>query len=113
MTVEESIHVVFDETTHTEQESMKNYVEDDDQNTILHPIVKQPIDSMKQPVEILHQDDLRKEWRIPRDLSVDNIIGQIDNGMSTRNFISNYYKHYIWSMPTSISFLIDKRMSIQ
>ena len=35
MTVEESIHVVFDETNHAEQESMKNYVEENDQNTIL------------------------------------------------------------------------------
>jgi len=34
-TVEESIHVVFDETNHAEQESVKNYVEEDDQNTIL------------------------------------------------------------------------------
>jgi len=30
MTVEESIHVVFDETNHEEEESMKNYAEEDD-----------------------------------------------------------------------------------
>ena len=35
MTVEESIHIVFNETNHAEQESVKNYVEEDDQNTIL------------------------------------------------------------------------------
>jgi len=35
MTVEESIHVVFDETNHTEQKSMKNYAEEDYHNTIL------------------------------------------------------------------------------
>jgi len=29
----------------------------------------------KQPVEILQQEELPKEWRIPRDLSVENIIG--------------------------------------
>ena len=30
---------------------------------------------MKQPVEILQQEELPKEWRIPRDLLVQNIIG--------------------------------------
>ena len=35
MTMEESIHVVFGETNHTEQESMKSYAEEDDQTTIL------------------------------------------------------------------------------
>jgi len=40
-----------------------------------------------------NQDDLPKEWRIPIDLFVDNIIGQIDKGVSTRNSISNYCKH--------------------
>jgi len=36
---------------------------------------KQPIDYAEQPVEILQQEELPKEWRIPRDLSVENIIG--------------------------------------
>jgi len=35
---------------------------------------KQLIDSAKQPIEILQQDELSKEWRIPRDLFVDNIL---------------------------------------
>jgi len=54
---------------------------------------KQPIDYVKQPVEILQPGELPKEWRIPRYLSVDNIIGKIDKGVSTRNSISNYCKH--------------------
>jgi len=41
----------------------------------------------------LQQSDLPKEWRIPRDLSVENIIGQINKGVSTRIFVSNYCKH--------------------
>ena len=48
---------------------------------------------MKQPVEILQQDELPQEWRIPRDLSVENIIGQIQKGVPTRRTISNYCKH--------------------
>ena len=33
------------------------------------------------------------EWRIPRDLSVENIIGQIKEGVSTRSSISNFCRH--------------------
>jgi len=36
---------------------------------------------------------LLKEWRIPRDLLVDNIIGQIKEGVSTRSSISNFCRH--------------------
>jgi len=54
---------------------------------------KQPVDSQKQPIEILQQSELPKEWRIPRDLSVDNIIGQIKEGVSTRSSISNFCRH--------------------
>ena len=44
---------------------------------------KQLTISAKQPVEILQQDELPQEWRIPRDLSMENIIGQIQKGVST------------------------------
>jgi len=75
---------------------MKNYAEEDEHNTILQKLEscpkKQLIDFAKQPVEILQQDELPKEWMIPRDLLVDNIIGQIDKGVFTRNSISNYCK---------------------
>jgi len=49
---------------------------------------KQPIDSANQPIDILQQEELPKEWRIPRDLSVENIIGQIKE-FFTRRTISN------------------------
>ena len=54
---------------------------------------KQLIDFAKQPIEILQQEELPKEWRIPRDLSVENIIGKIKEGVSTRSSISNYCRH--------------------
>jgi len=73
MSVEKSIHVVIDEINHAEQEYMKNYAEANEKNTILQKLKscpeKQPIDYVKQPVEILQQGELPKEWRIPRDLS--------------------------------------------
>ena len=81
MIVEESVHVLFDEINHTYQGSTKNYAKEDEQNIIMQKLEscleKQLIDSVKQPVEILQQKELPKEWRIPRDLSVENIIGQI------------------------------------
>ena len=54
---------------------------------------KKLIVSVKQPVEFLQQDELPQEWRIPRDLSVENIIGQIQRGVSTKRTVSNYCKH--------------------
>ena len=54
---------------------------------------KQPIDSAKQPIENLQQCELPKEWRIPGDLSVENINRQINKGVSTRRTISNFCNH--------------------
>jgi len=97
MTVEEFVHVVFNEIIHSDQGSTKDNGEEDEQNIILQKLEscpeKQPIDYVKQPIEILQQEELPKEWRIPRDLSVENIIGQIQKGVSTRSVVSNYCKH--------------------
>jgi len=91
MIVEESVHVVFDEVDRRTSENPKISAEEDEQSISLEKLdicaEKQPVDSQKQPIEILQQSELPKEWRIPRDLSVDNIIGQIKEGVSTRSFI--------------------------
>ena len=74
MIVEDFVHVVFDEIIHSDQGSIKDYTEEDEHNIILQKLEscpeKQLIDYAKQPVEILQQEELPKEWRIPRDLSV-------------------------------------------
>jgi len=79
MTVEESMHVVFYETNNSEQGQTKISTEEDEQNIFLDNLENctenQLVDSTKQPIENLQQCDLPKEWRIPRDLSVENIIG--------------------------------------
>ena len=71
--------MVFDEIIHSDQGSTKVYAKEDEQNITLEKLVscpeKQPIDFAKQLVEILQQEELPKEWRIPRDLSVENILG--------------------------------------
>jgi len=97
MPIEESIHVVFDETNPAEQGSLRNCVEEDEQNIFLKnletSLEKQSIDYANQPINILQQEELPKEWRIPRDLSVENIIGQIHKGVFTRRTIANYCRH--------------------
>jgi len=79
MIVEESVHVVFDEVDHKNIQASKNSTKEDEQNINLQKLdncaEKQPVDSSKQPIEILQQSELPKEWRIPRDMSVENIIG--------------------------------------
>jgi len=37
--------------------------------------------------------NLSKEWRIPRYLLVENIIGQINKGVSTRRNVANFCNH--------------------
>jgi len=79
MTVEEFVHVVFDEVDHKSIQVSKNNTEEDEQNINLEKLnccaEKQLVDSSKQPIEILQQSELPKEWGIPKDLSVENIIG--------------------------------------
>ena len=97
MTVEESVHVVFDEVDRRNIQIPKTSAEEDEQSISLEKwdisAEKQPIDSQKQPIEIMQQSELPNEWRIPRDLSVENIIGQIKEGVSTRSSISNFCRH--------------------
>ena len=88
MTVEESVHVVFDEVDHKNIQTPKTSVEEDEQSISLE---KLEICAEKQPVD--SQSELPKEWRIPRDLSVENIIGQIKEGVSTCSSISNFCRH--------------------
>jgi len=38
MTIEKFVHVVFDETNHAEQDSLKKCVEENDQSTILQKL---------------------------------------------------------------------------
>ena len=97
MTVEESVHVVFDEVDRRINQIPKTSAEEDEQSIDLEKLEicaeKQLVDSQKQPIEILQQIELPKEWRIPRDLSVDNIIGEIKEGVSTHSSISNFCRH--------------------
>ena len=89
--------MVFDEIIHSDQGSTKVYAEEDEQIITLEKMKscpeKQPIDSAIQSVEIMQQEELPKELSIPRDLSVENIIGQIQKNVSIRSTVSNYCEH--------------------
>ena len=49
----------------------------------------QPIESSIQSIENLQQEDLPKDRKVPKDLSIDNIIGQIHKGVSTRRHVQS------------------------
>jgi len=57
MTVKESVHVVFDEVDHKSIQVSKNNTKEDEQNINMEKLdfcaEKQPVDSSKQPIEIL------------------------------------------------------------
>jgi len=97
MTVEESIHVIFYETNICEQSATKINTDEDGQNIFLKNLDSnteiQLIESSIQPIENLQQEGLPKDWKVPKDLSIDNIIGQIHKGVSTRRHVSEFCNH--------------------
>jgi len=64
MTVEEFVYIVFYESNHVEQESIKNFAKKDEQNISIEKLEvcpeKQLIEYANQPVEFLQQSDLPK-----------------------------------------------------
>jgi len=97
MTVQESIHVIFYETNNCEQATAKINTEEDDQNIFSKNLDNnteiQPIESLTQPIETLQQEDLPKDWKVPKDLSIDNIIGQIHREVSTKRHVAEFCNH--------------------
>ena len=85
--MEESIHVVCDETNSIVQEnSLEN--EDagfQDKDSGLKGETK--VEELEQSKEITATPpkDLPREWRTQKDLSLDNIIGEISKGVSTHS----------------------------
>ena len=82
LSVEESIHVVCDETNFVVQD---NYLEEDagfqEKDFALEDDIR--FKELEQSKEIFMK--MPKEWRIQKDLSLDNIIGEITKGVSTRS----------------------------
>jgi len=111
MVVEESMHVAFDETDHKVQESIKITVDDDEsvnQKIVTDQLGKsvkdnqleeaQSIEPQDQPIEsgtgaATTYTELPREWRVPRNLSLDNIIGQVQKGVTTRRSMNHFCEH--------------------
>jgi len=95
MLIEESVHVNFDEANQVMQERPETYVDDEspiiqqtgtelenktEETTVLPEI--QSTEAKEQSAEQegvpnRNSSDLPKEWRISRNLSLDNVIGQV------------------------------------
>jgi len=109
MVVEESIHVAFDETDHKVQESIKITADDDEpviQKIVTDQLGKSVEDNQSdeaqsiepQPIEsgtgaAATSTELPREWRVLRNLSLDNIIGQVQRGVSTRRSMNHFCEH--------------------
>ena len=85
--MEESVHVVSNETNSLVKE---NTLEDEDESfqnkhTALEDESKDKDLEQSKEITATPPRDLPKEWRTQRDLSFDNIIGEISKGVSTHS----------------------------
>ena len=88
MTIEESVHVTFDET------NPKSVVENvDDVAEMLGKSLQEDKDKGKEDnVQAPHQD-LPMEWRVSKNHPLENIIGDISKGVTTRNSLTQACNH--------------------
>ena len=94
MTIEESMHIVFDEANPKLQDQVPKNVDEEDLlqeqiSTVEKPCTagNQSLEKEKQPTEKDADNNLPKDWIQPRGLSKDNIIGDIKQGVPTRRRI--------------------------
>jgi len=109
MVVEESMHVAFDETDHKVQESIKITADDDEsviQKIVTDQLGKSVEDNQSDEAQSIEPQriesgtgaaatstELPREWRVSRNLSLDNIIGQVQRGVSTRRSMNHFCEH--------------------
>ena len=125
MLIKESVHVNFDETNQIMQERSETYVDDES------PIIQQTetelenkteetsmlpeIQSTEAEEQSAEQEgvtdrissDLPKEWRIPRNLSLDNVIGQVQKGVSTKSTLNQFCEHMTFVSQTEPKTVAD------
>jgi len=94
LTVEESMHVVFDESDNYMPKPVSDDLECDDLRSVLHKneLIHIDVDDSRVVKEPTVSADLPKEWKTPRDFTLDNVIGNIEKGVSTRNSLNNLYE---------------------
>jgi len=90
--VEESMHVVFDEADHSISKTAADDLECDEFKSVLNQKESIYIDTADSHViqEPTVFAGLPKEWKTPRDLTLDNVIRNIKKGVSTRKSLNNF-----------------------
>ena len=88
------MHVVFDESDKYLPKPIMDELGVDDLRTILQNNKSIDLDitytcDFKEPVV---NADLPKEWKTPKDLTLENVIGNIEKGVSTRKSLNNLYE---------------------
>jgi len=107
MLIQETLHIDFDETNQRMQEEPK-LATSDEQISGFQRLKFTVEENSKQKFAELQTSEtavdstphiatgktkLPQEWRVPRNLSLDNVIGQIHMGVSTRNSINLLCEH--------------------
>jgi len=85
------MHVVFDESDNYMPKPISDELECDDLRTVLHKndVINIYANDSHVVKESIVSADLPKEWKTPRDLTLDNVIGNIEKGVSTRKSLNN------------------------
>jgi len=106
--IEETVHITFDEINQRMQEAPKLAAVDEEINGFQRlKIIAEQNNKENFAVELraggtvanstphtaTERTNLPEQWTIPRDLSLDNVIGQIQKGVSTRNSINLLCEH--------------------
>jgi len=125
MLVEESMHIGFNETKWNMQESPKTDADDkvsteQQVDTGLknksEEVSKLPkIQSIEPGIQLIEygvgadtiNSRLPREWRVPRNLSLDNVIGQVQKGVSTRRSLNHFCENMAFVSQVEPKSLVD------
>jgi len=82
MLIEETVHITFDETNQKMQDKPKNSAGDEETRRLQKltetaaELDTAELDTAEKETDLIdHQINLPLEWRVPRNLSLDNVIG--------------------------------------
>jgi len=130
MLVEESMHIAFNETNQNMQENSKTGANDEFLNiqqadtgleNKLEDTSKLPeVQSDDQGVQSTEygvgtgavNSKLPREWRVPRNLSLGNVIGQVHKGVSTRSTLNQFCEHMAFVSQTEPKLLMHWKTTI-
>ena len=94
MLIEETVHITFDETNQKMQDKHKNSADDEETRRLQK--LTEIVEEQNKELDTAELDTAKREtveWRVPRNLSLDNVIGQINKGVSTRNSLNLLCEH--------------------